>query len=425
MARALVKPIERIRQDPEKVRDMLAARGFDAQLDRILEVDREVRALKARKEQLQAERNKASRGGPPSDEVKERMRAVGDEIRAIDTRLTEHEAALEEKLLWIPNEIDPRVPRGKDENDNVVVRKDPPKPLGFEPKPHWEVGERLGILDIPRGTKLSGSRFYVLRGAGAALQRALIAWMIDHKIAAGFSEVYPPFVTKRETLIATGQLPHFDENLYRDEDDDIWLVPTAEPQLVAYHRDEILDVKTMPRKYVAYTACFRREHMSAGRDVRGIKRGHEFDKVEMVVHCMPDDSPNWLDRMTQLAVEVVDKLELPVRVTERCTGDLGFNTLRGFDIDAWGPASNEWLEVSSASNCGSFQAERSNIRFRREAGGKTEYVHTLNASGVALPRLMIAIMENYQRDDGSLEIPRVIREYMSGRDRIRVGEFAL
>ena len=425
MARALVKPIERIRQDPEKVRDMLAARGFDAQLDRILEVDKEVRALKARKEQLQAERNKASRGGPPSDEVKERMRAVGDEIRAIDTRLTEHEAALEEKLLWIPNEIDPRVPRGKDENDNVVVRKDPPKPLGFEPKPHWEVGERLGILDIPRGTKLSGSRFYVLRGAGAALQRALIAWMIDHKIAAGFSEVYPPFVTKRETLIATGQLPHFDENLYRDEDDDIWLVPTAEPQLVAYHRDEILDVKTMPRKYVAYTACFRREHMSAGRDVRGIKRGHEFDKVEMVVHCMPDDSPNWLDRMTQLAVEVVDKLELPVRVTERCTGDLGFNTLRGFDIDAWGPASNEWLEVSSASNCGSFQAERSNIRFRREAGGKTEYVHTLNASGVALPRLMIAIMENYQRDDGSLEIPRVIREYMSGRDRIRVGEFAL
>ena len=418
-------PLQRIRDNPDEVRATLEARGFKAPLDRIIELDAQVRKLLAESESLKAERNRASKGGPPSDAVKARMRELGDRIKAIDAELATAQAERDAALLWIPNVIDPRVPRGKDEHDNKVVRKDEPKKLPVTPRPHWEIGEALGILDIPRGTKLSGSRFYVLRGAGAALQRGLIAWMIDLKLSAGFTEIYPPFVTKRETLIATGQLPHFDENLYRDEDDDIWLVPTAEPQLVALHRDEILDVASLPRTYVAYTACFRREHMSAGRDVRGIKRGHEFDKVEMVVHCVPPDSPKWLDRMTELAVEVLDLLELPVRVTERCTGDLGFNTLRGFDIDAWGPASDEWLEVSSASDCGSFQAERANIKFRREPGGKAEHVHTLNASGLALPRLMIAIMENYQTADGSLDIPTVVRPYLGGRAKIAPGEFAL
>jgi len=418
-------PLQRIRENPDEVRASLAARGFDASLDRILELDTKARELRRQLEDLNAERNKASRGGAPSDEVKARMREVGDRIKAISGELNALEAERDEKLLWIPNVVDPRVPKGKDEHDNKVVRLDEPKRLGLEPRPHWEVGESLGILDIPRGTKLSGSRFYVLRGAGAALQRALIAWMIDLKIAAGFTEIYPPFLTRRETLVATGQLPHFDANLYRDTQDDLWLIPTAEPQLVALHRDEVLEPAQLPRRYVAYTACFRREHMSAGRDVRGIKRGHQFDKVEMVVHCSPEDSPRWLERMTALGVEVLERLELPVRVTERCTGDLGFNAMRGFDIDAWGPASNEWLEVSSASDCGSFQAERSNIRFRREAGGKAEHVHTLNASGLALPRLMIAIMENYQQKDGSLEIPKVLRGYLGGREKIAPGEFAL
>ena len=418
-------PLQRIRENPDEVRATLAARGFDASLDRILELDTKARELRRQLEDLNAERNKASRGGAPSDEVKARMREVGDRIKAISGELNALEAERDEKLLWIPNVIDPRVPKGKDEHDNKVVRLDEPKRLGLEPRPHWEVGESLGILDIPRGTKLSGSRFYVLRGAGAALQRALIAWMIDLKVAAGFTEIYPPFLTRRETLVATGQLPHFDANLYRDTQDDLWLIPTAEPQLVALHRDELLEPAQLPRRYVAYTACFRREHMSAGRDVRGIKRGHQFDKVEMVVHCSPEDSPKWLERMTALGVEVLERLELPVRVTERCTGDLGFNAMRGFDIDAWGPASNEWLEVSSASDCGSFQAERSNIRFRREAGGKAEHVHTLNASGLALPRLMIAIMENYQQKDGSLEIPKVVRGYLGGREKIAPGEFAL
>src|SRR5881409_1773648 len=420
-----MKPLQRVREQPDEVRATCAARGLDAPIDRIIDLDAQVRALRQEEDKLKAERNRESRGGPPSEAVKAKMRDVGDRIKEIETRREVLEAELEEKVLWIPNVVDPRVPKGKDEHDNVVVRKDKPKALAVAPRPHWEIGEALGILDIPRGTKLSGSRFYVLRGAGAALQRGLIAWMIDLKIAAGFTEIYPPFVTKRETLVATGQLPHFDQNLYRDQFDDLWLVPTAEPQLVALHREETIDLATLPRRYVAYTACFRREHMSAGRDVRGIKRGHEFDKVEMVVHCLPEESGGWLDRMTALAVEVLVKIELPVRVTERCTGDLGFNAMRGFDIDAWGPASNEWLEVSSASDCGSFQAERANIRFRREVGRPTEHVHTLNASGVALPRLMIAIMENYQQPDGSLEIPEQVRPYVASRTRIKPGEFAL
>jgi seryl-tRNA synthetase len=418
-------PLQRIREDPEKVRDMLAVRGFEAPLDRILELDRKARDLRAQVEALNAERNKASRGGPPSDDVRARMREVGERIKALQTELTALEAERDEKALWIPNEIDPRVPRGKDEHDNKVIRKDEPKQLEVTPRPHWEFGEALGILDIPRGTKLSGSRFYVLRGAGAALQRALIAWMIDLKIDAGFTEIYPPSVTRRETLVGSAHLPHFDDNLYRDEDNDVWLIPTAEPQLVGLHRDETFDAGALPKRYVAFTPCFRREHMSAGRDVRGIKRVHWFDKVEMVVHCAPDESPAWLDKMTALAVEVLEKLELPVRVTERCTGDLGFTVMRGFDVDAWGPAANEWLEVSSASNCGSFQAERSNIRFRREAGGKPEHIHILNASGLALPRLMIAILENYQQKDGSLEIPKAVRSYMRGRTKIAPGEFSL
>lgn len=420
-----MRPIDRIRNDPAEVRATLEARGFAAPLDRIVELDERSRALKAEVETLRAERNRASKGGPPSEDVKARMRQIGDRLRELEPGLDVVERELQEKVLLIPNVIDPLVPRGKDEHDNVVIRKDAVREMPFAPRPHWEIGETLGILDIPRGTKLSGSRFYILRGAGAALQRALIAWMIQLKVEAGFTEIYPPFVTKRETLQATGQLPHFDENLYRDGQDDIWLIPTAEPQLVAMHRDELIPYERLPLRYVAYTACFRREHMSAGRDVRGIKRGHQFDKVEMVVHSTPENSPAELEILLGLAIDVVEKLELPARVHERCTGDLGFNTLRGYDVDAWAPGQDEWLEVSSVSNCGDFQAERSNIRFRRDAKSKPELVHTLNASGLALPRLMIAIIENYQRADGSVVIPEAVRPFMGGRQRIAPGEFAL
>ncbi|OGO70321.1 MAG: serine--tRNA ligase [Chloroflexi bacterium RIFCSPLOWO2_02_FULL_71_16] len=419
-----MRPIDRIRLDPAQVRRELELRGFEAPLDRIIESDRTVRELRTQVETLQAERNRASKGGPPSDEVKARMREIGERIKSIDAELGPLEAQLQDDLLWIPNVIDPAVPPGKGETENVEVRRDPVRDLGFPAKPHWEIGEALGILDIPRGAKLSGSRFYMLRGPGAALQRALIAWMIDLKVARGFTEVYPPFVTKRETLVATGQLPHFDANLYRDAQDDLWLIPTAEPQLVAMHRDEVFTPDQLPRRYVAYTACFRREHMSAGRDVRGIKRGHQFDKVEMVVHCLPEDSPRELELLRELAVEVLEKLGLQARVVERCTGDLGFNSLRGYDVETWGPGANEWLEVSSVSNVGDFQAERSNIKVRRDPKAKAELVHNLNASGLALPRLMIAVLESYQQADGSVVIPDVVRPYMGGRERIGAGELA-
>jgi seryl-tRNA synthetase len=421
---AAVRPLDLIREDPERVRATLTARGFDAPLDRIIELDEKARKLRAEAETLRAERNKASKGGPPSDDVKARMREVGERIASIEKELSAAEEQLAADVLWIPNVVDPDVPFGRGEADNPVVREDTPKPLPFPGLPHWELGERLGILDIARGTKLSGSRFYVLRGAGAALQRALITWMLDVHITDGFTEIYPPFVTKRETLLASAHLPHFDENLYRDEDDDIWLIPTAEPQLVSLHRDETVAFEKLPLRYVAYTACFRREHMSAGRDVRGIKRGHQFDKVEMVVYTTPEDSRRMLDELTARAVGILEKLGLSAQVTERCTGDLGFVAKKGFDVQAWGPVANEWLEVSSCSDGGSLQAERANIRFKRDPKGKAERPHILNASGVALPRLMIAILESYQQADGSLAIPPVLRPYLHGRERIAPGEFS-
>jgi seryl-tRNA synthetase len=407
------------------VRAMLAARHFDAPLDRLLELDTKVRQLQSEKEQLQAERNKASKGGPPTDAVKTHMREVGERIKQIDTALVPLMAERDDLALWIPNEVAPDVPPGKDEHDNPVLREDAKRELAFEAKPHWDVGEALGILDIPRGAKLSGSRFYVLRGAGAALQRALIQWMIDLKIDAGFTEIYPPFVTRKETLLRSAHLPHFDENLYRDDDDDVWLIPTAETQLISLHADETVPLERLPVRYVAYTACFRREKMSAGRDVRGIKRGHQFDKVEMVVLTKPEESRAELDHLTDLAVQVLEKLELPAQVVERCAGDLGFVAMKGYDVNTWSPGVKEWLEVSSTSDGGALQAERAGIRFKREAGGKVEHPHILNASGLALPRLMISILENYQQADGSLVIPKAVRPYMRGRERVAPGEFSL
>jgi seryl-tRNA synthetase len=420
-----VTVLQRVREDPERVRATLAARHFDAPLDRLLELDAKVRQLQSEKEQLQAERNKASKGGPPSEVVKTRMREIGERIKHLDAELQPLTQERDDAALWIPNDVAPDVPPGKDEHDNPVLREDAKRELGFEAKPHWDVGEALGILDIPRGVKLSGSRFYLLRGAGAALQRALIQWMIDLKLDAGFTEIYPPFVTRKETLLASAHLPHFDENLYRDEDDDIWLIPTAETQLISLHRDETLPLEKLPIRYVAYTACFRREKMSAGRDVRGIKRGHQFDKVEMVVLTKPEDSPGELLTLTDLAVQVLEKLELPARVVERCAGDLGFVAMKGFDVETWSPGVKEWLEVSSTSDGGSLQAERAAIRFKREAGGRVEHPHILNASGLALPRLVISVIENYQQADGSLVIPSAIRPYMRGRERIEPGEFSL
>lgn len=413
-----MNPLELIRERPDAVRAMLDVRHFDAPLDRIVELDKRTRALRAEVEQLRAERNKASKGGPPSEAVKIRMREVGERIKAIEAELGPLEAERDELVLHVPNMVDPAVPVGTAYEDNTVVREDPKRALPFTARPHWEIGEQLGILDIPRGAKVSGSRFYLLRGAGAALQRALIAWMVDLKIDAGFTEIYPPFLTKRQTLVASSHLPHFAENQYHDEQDDLWLIPTAEPQLVGIHGDEILDGRKFPLHYVAYTACFRREHMSAGRDVRGIKRVKQFYKVEMVRVVEPEHSMRHLEELVRDAEEILRRLELPYQVMLLCTGDLSFAMTKTYDLNVWSAGSQEWQEVASISNANDYQARRANIRFRREAGGKTEFPHTLNGSGVALPRTMIAILENNQQPDGSVVVPRVLRPYMGGLERI-------
>ncbi|MGB9889750.1 MAG: serine--tRNA ligase, partial [Anaerolineae bacterium] len=307
-----------------------------------------------------------------------------------------------------------------DESHNVVVREwGTPREFDFDPLPHWDLGPELGILDFERGVKLAGSRFYVLWGAGALLERALIAWMLHvHTREHGYTEAYLPFVVRRECLVGAGQLPKFEDNLYHDVEDDLWLVPTAEVPLTNLHRDEILPADALPLKYVAYTPCFRREKMSAGRDIRGIKRGHQFDKVEMYQFVSPETSYDALEEMLEHALDLCRRLGIPHRVVQLCTGDLGFTAAKTYDIEMWAPGCGEWLEVSSVSNCEEFQARRANIRYRPAPDARPRFVHTLNGSGLALPRVVIALLENYQQADGSVIVPEVLRPWMGGIDRI-------
>ena len=290
----------------------------------------------------------------------------------------------------------------------------------FEPLPHWELGPMLGIIDFERGVKLSGTRFYVLKGLGARLQRALITWMLDlHINEQGYTEIYPPFMVKRECMVGAGQLPKFEDNIYHDVEDDFWFIGTAEIPLTNLHRDEILDADQLPLYYVAYSPCFRREKFSAGKDTRGIKRGHQFDKVEMYKFTTPETSYEELEKLVDNAEEVCRRLGIPHRVVQMCTGDLGFSAAKKYDVEMWAPGCGEWLEVSSCSNCTDFQARRANIRYRPAPGAKPEFVHTLNGSGLALPRTLIAVMENYQQADGSIVVPEVLRPYMGGVEVIR------
>jgi seryl-tRNA synthetase len=325
---------------------------------------------------------------------------------------------LDRQLLEFPNLPDEGVPPGEDESDNVVLRAQPKPELAFVPLPHWELGERLGIIDFERGVKLSGSRFYVLRDAGAALERALISWALNLHRRQGYSEVYVPFVVKQQALVAAGQLPKFLDNLYHDAEDDVWLVPTAEVPITNLHADEILDGVQLPINYTAYTPCFRREKMSAGRDVRGIKRGHQFDKVEMYKLVAPEESPAELEKLLADAEETCSLLGLPYRVLQLCGADLGFAAAMTYDIEVWAPGCAEWLEVSSCSNVRDFQARRANLRFRRTPGARPEFLHTLNGSGLGMPRTLIAVLENYQQPDGSVIMPEVLRPYLDGLERI-------
>ena len=419
--------IRAIRERPDFFRAELAKVGYgDAELQVLLEADARRRRLLQQVEEMRARRGRGSREigaiADPKDRVRavEDMKRLGDELALAERDLAAAEQEFEARILEVPNLPHPDVPVGADERENRVVRTvgEVTRP-SFEPKPHWDLAPALGILDFERGVKISGSRFYVLRGDGARLQRALIAWMIDlHVREHGYTEVYPPAMVRRECLVGTGNLPKFADTLYRDVEDDLWFVPTAEVPVTNLYRDEILDGAKLAVKHVAYTPCFRREKMSAGRDVRGIKRGHQFDKVEMVKFVHPDRSDDELRSLLGDAEDVCRRLGLPHRVVEMCTGDLSFTAAMKYDVEIWAAGCGEWLEVSSCSNFRDFQARRANIRFRPAGGGKPQLVHTLNGSGLALPRVMIAVLENYQNADGSVSVPEVLRAYLGGLERI-------
>ncbi len=415
-----------LRERPDFVKEELAKVGFTAAgVDAILAADAQRRTLIQEVEALRAQRTEVSktigRTVPEQREsLKSEMRAVGERIAALEQDLARAEEDFTRQMLEVPNLPDPSVPFGKDDSENSVLRTSGEiRSFTFSPKPHWEIGEELGIIDFARGVKISGSRFYVLKSAGARLQRALIAWMLDvHTREHGYTEVYPPYLVKRECLFGAGQLPKFEENIYHDVTDDLWMIGTAEIPVTNLHRDEILEAEQLPLSYVAYTACFRREKMSAGRDVRGIKRGHQFDKVEMYKITQPSDSAAALEKIVSDGEDIARRLGIPHRVISICTGDLGVVAAKKYDIELWAPGCQEWLEVSSCSNCTDYQARRTQIRYRPGNGKKTEYVHTLNGSGLALPRVMIAVLENYQQEDGSVVIPEVLRPYMGGLERI-------
>jgi seryl-tRNA synthetase len=403
-----------IRENIDLVRQAIANRQDSAPLDEILQFDVERRHKLLELENLRHARKEAGRERKMTGETAEQGRLLRANIRALEEEVRSLDEQLEALLLQVPNIPHPTVPVGDSEGDNVVVRSwGEAKSFDFEPAPHWKLGESLGIIDFERGVKLSGTRFYVLKGLGARLQRALISLMLDlHTLEHGYQEVYPPFMVKRECMVGSSNLPKFADNLYHDEEDDLWFVPTAEVPLTNMHRDEIIPPGTLPIYYVAYTACFRREKMSAGKDTRGIKRGHQFDKVELYKFTEPAASDEELEKMVGDAEEVSRRLGLPYRVKQLCTADLGFASTESYDIEMWAPGCGEWLEVSSCSNCGDFQARRANIRYRPSLDSKVQFVHTLNGSGLALPRVVIAIMENYQQADGSILIPEVLQPYV-------------
>ena len=419
--------INLIRENPDVVRNALKLRQMDTDVvSRILEIDQQRRSLLTKAEALKNERNTVSKEisqvkDPEQRKAKiEAMRVVGDQIAELDEQIRKVEADQTEILSGIPNLPAEDTPLGKDDSENIVVRVIGEEPkYDFTPLPHWELGPKLGIINFDQGVKITGSRFYVLSGAGARLQRALIAYMLDLHIRQGYREQYLPFMVKGDVLYGSGQLPKFADNLYRDHEEDFWMVPTAEVPLTGIHMGDVIEDASLPLRYTAYTPCFRREKMSAGRDVRGIKRGHQFDKVEMYIFCRPEDSAKELDKMVADAEATCKGLGLTYRIKRLCTGDLGFNARITYDVEVWAPGCGEWLEVSSVSNVEDFQARRANIKYKPADGGKNRLVHTLNGSGLGLPRTLISVMETYQQADGSISVPDVLRPWMGGVDVIR------
>lgn len=416
--------IKLVRENPDIVKKALAARRVDPpidfKVDEVVELDKKRRAILVEAEELRAKRNKVNdeisalkKAGKPADDAMKGMKEVSQKIKDFDEQLREIEAASREILLDIPNIPNEAVPDGADPDDNVEIRKWGKEPeYGFEPKPHWELGENLGILDFERGAKLAGGRFVLLKGAGARLERALVDFMLDMHTANGYTEVWPPLMVNSETMTGTGQLPKFAEDLYKCENDDLWLIPTAEVPVTNIHRDDILEAEELTKKYVCYTPCFRREAGSYGKDVRGVIRQHQFNKVELVKFSKPDNSWDELESLTADAEAVMQALGLYYRVIVLCTGDLGFSAAKTYDIEGWIPSSGGFKEISSCSNFTDFQARRINIRYRPEPKAKPELVHTLNGSGVAIGRTLAAIMEQYQQADGSILVPEKLQSYM-------------
>jgi seryl-tRNA synthetase len=415
------------REDPDLVREGLTKRHEDPSLaDQVIGLDSKRRELLQEVEGRRSERNQESKAiGKIKDAVLREekinaMQGLGEQLENLENQLREVEAGLESLLSTIPNLPDQRVPLGRDDSENVLVKTVGEEPhFDFTPLPHWDLGPALGIIDFERGTKLSGTRFYVLNGAGARLQRALISYMLDSLTRRGYQERYTPFMVKEEVVFASGQLPKFASNLYHDHEEDFWWVPTAEVPLTGLHKDEILAEEDLPLSYTAYSPCFRREKMSAGREVRGIKRGHQFDKVEMYIYCKPEDSDQQFQRMLEDAESICLGLNLPYRVRDLCSGDLGFAAAYTCDIEVWAAGCGEWLEVSSVSNTRDFQARRAAIRYRPQESKGTRFVHTLNGSALGLPRVLIAVLENNQRADGSVLVPEALRPWMGGIEIIK------
>jgi len=421
--------MKRLRNDFDEIKGKLAHRGEDiSELDHFGELDArrrklitEVETMKAKKNEVSQQIPQLKKEGKDADGAIKEMREVGDKIKALDHELNEIEDKLQHILLSIPNVPHDSVPVGEDEDDNVLDRKwgDVPT-FSYEPQPHWDIATGLGILDFEKAAKVTGSRFVFYKGLGARLERALLNFMMDlHSDEHGYEEILPPYIINRASMIGTGQLPKFEEDAFKIADWDYFLAPTAEVPVTNYYRDDILKSEQLPQKFVAFSACFRSEAGSAGRDTRGLIRQHQFNKVELVQFVKPEDSYEALEKLTNNAETVLQRLGLPYRVMSMCTGDLGFTAAKKYDIEVWIPSQNTYREISSCSNFEDFQARRASIRFRRKTNGKPEFVHTLNGSGLAIGRTVAAILENYQLEDGSVIVPEVLRPYMGGKEVIK------
>ncbi len=416
-----------IREEKEAVKAYLKARNNDFDIEKILTLDQEKKKLLTTVEELKAKRNAGSKevgkiraSGGDASAIMEEMKKIGDQVKADDARMSEIDEELRALMLQIPNRPDATVPIGKDGTENVEVRRwSEPRKFDFEPKAHWDIGEACDILDFERGPRLAQSRFTVFKGLGARLERAIMNYMLDvHTLQQGYTEYNVPFMVNSDTMLGTGQLPKFAEDLYKVDHDDLWLIPTAEVPLTNMHRGEILSEKDLPKYLTAYTPCYRRESGSYGSDVRGIMRLHQFDKVEMVKICTPETSNDELEKLTANAEEILKGLGIPYRVIVLCTGDMGFSSAKTYDLEVWLPSQNCYREISSCSNCVDFQARRMNTRYRPADGGKPRFVHTLNGSGLAVGRTLIAILENFQNADGSVDIPTALVPYMGGVKKI-------